>query len=453
MCNYLTDPVGCIVGNVASGFIGDLANAVQTGESDLIGSLSTLWVGVPTPAVGSPTSSAPTGATLFLWDATSWYTTAFAVLGLLIAAIRIAWTRKMAPAEDALKGLINLTLVMGCAVPATVLASQAGDAFSNWILELALGQKAGSGPFTTTDASSFDTAMKNVTNLSEQASVQMLVIVLGLLAILSCIVQVIVMIARYALMGITLGCLPMTAGMSGTQAGKTPFRKNVAWLLAFVMYKPVAALIYAYSIVQMKSDSFVGSLAGIAMIIMACVALPALMRFITPLVSGTTGGGGGAGAALAGAGVAAGARMVMSSAGQGSGSSGGGGGGGMDPGPSGSQTAAAGGGQSGGGGGGGDSGGGPDGADSGGGDGGAQSAQSPGADSGGATGATTSQGAGAAASGGGGAAAGGGAAGGAAAAGGPAGIALAAGTQAASSIKSGVENQAEGGGAGGADQK
>jgi hypothetical protein len=449
MCNWILHPFGCAAGSAASGVIGDIASAVQTGETDLIGSLSTLWVGVPTPTLGSPTSSSPSGATLFLWDTTSWYTAAFAVMGLLIAAIRMAWSRKMAPAEDALKGLINLVIVTGCAVPATVLATQAGDAFSNWILELALGVQAGTGPFTTGDASAFDTAMKNVTDLSEQGSAQMLIIVIGLLAILSCIVQVIVMIARYALLGLTLGALPVTAGISGTAAGKTAFRKNVGWLVAFVLYKPVAALIYGFSIVEMKSDSFVGQLAGLTMIVMACVAMPALMRFVTPLVSGTTGGGGGAGAALAGAGVAAGARMVMSSAGQGAG----GGGGGSSPapsGPSGSQSAAGGASQqpSGGGGSGGSDSGGPDGAESGAG----QTAST----GGGASGAVPAagQGAGAAGVGGGGAAAGGGAAGAGAAAGGPVGAAVAAGTAVASSVKSGVEGQTSGGGgASGAEQK
>lgn len=44
---------------------------------------------------------------------------------------------------------------------------------------------------------------------------------------------------------ILAGVLPLTAAGSTTEAGKATFYKTTAWLLAFVLYKPVAAIIYA----------------------------------------------------------------------------------------------------------------------------------------------------------------------------------------------------------------
>ncbi|MCQ4044278.1 hypothetical protein ACFOSC_29700 [Streptantibioticus rubrisoli] len=413
--SWIIHPINCTTHAVTSGIINDIASAVQTAEADMIGALASLWTHVPTPTVGSTDTGQPVGAVAFLWTDTSWLVGAFAVLGLLIAAGKLAWQRRAEPAKAAFRGLFNLVVVSGCSVAVIELLTKAGDDFSEWILQQSL---------QTSASSDFGSAMKNLTVLSTSSMSLMLVIVMGLIAILSCIVQLMLMLVRFAMLGLLTGLLPVTASVSGTESGQAAFKKACGWLLAFVLYKPVAATIYAYAIVSMKQQGLTDVLSGLAMIIMSVVALPALMRFIVPAVSAVSGGGGGAGAALAGAGIATGARMLGQGAQSSSGGGGGGGsggGGGDDSGPTGSNQTptSSGGGQGQGQGGGG--GGAPMGAE-----GGAEAAGAGGAGAGGA-------GAGAASGAGGGAAAGGAAGAGAAA--GPAGIAVAAGAQAAQKIK------------------
>ncbi|MGW3200119.1 hypothetical protein ACWDBD_37245 [Streptomyces sp. NPDC001118] len=326
MCDYLWHPFRCTAGSAANGIIGEIASGIQTAEADIVGTLSSMWVDIPTPKMGSTTTGQPLGPVAFLWEYTQWLTMFFAVLGLLIAAGRMAWERRGEPAKEALQGLFRLVIVTGCSVAGVTLATQFGDYFSTWILEHALNVQASDGTnLTSTGASEFGTAMKNLTVLQTKGLADFLVIVMGLFGIISCIIQLILMLIRYAMLGLLVGTLPVAASLSGTENGKSMYKKAVGWLIAFIAYKPVAATIYAYSIVSMKQDDVTSVLAGLAMIIMAVATLPALMRFIVPAVSQSTGSGTGAGAALAGAGLATGARMIASRIGAGGGSGGGGG--------------------------------------------------------------------------------------------------------------------------------
>lgn len=78
----------------------------------------------------------------------------------------------------------------------------------------------------------------------------------------------------------------------------------IAWLLAFIAYKPAAAIIYAMAFRLLRDDGpttdptgIWANIAGVALMGMALVALPAMMRFLVPMISSQTGGGG-AGTAL-----------------------------------------------------------------------------------------------------------------------------------------------------------
>ncbi|MGW1807159.1 hypothetical protein [Streptomyces sp. NPDC002078] len=432
-----------------------MASGIQTAQADIVGTISSMWVDIPTPKLGSTTTGEPLGPVAFLWEYTHWLTMFFAVLGLLIAAGRMAWERRGEPAKEALQGLFRLVVVTGCSVAGVTLATEFGDYFSTWILENALHVQASDGTnLSSTGASEFGTAMKNLAVLQTNGLAAFLIIVMGLFGIISCIIQLILMLVRYAMLGLLVGVLPVAASLSGTENGKSMYKKAVGWLIAFIAYKPVAATIYAYAIVSMKQDDITSVLAGLAMIIMAVAALPALMRFIVPAIGATTGSGTGAGAALAGAGVATGARMIASRSGASGGSGGGGSGGPSGGGPTGSNNAA--GGSPGGGqgeeqaGSQGPSGGAP----SAGGEGGQSPTGGEGAipaQSGGPEGAGggTAAGAGAGAGGGaggatGGAAAGAGAAGGAAAAAGPAGMGAAVAVQKVNQAKQAAQGAIEG---------
>ena len=383
------------------------------------------------------------GAVLFLQSSLWWYMGAAAVVSVIIGGVRMAWEQRAEPGKETVKSLMTLIVVAGAGVTIVGLLVSAFDSFSVWILDGALSCDVGAD--SACFGENIAALLALTTNPNTGGLGAMLVIILGIIAILAAAAQIVLMIARGGMLVILTGILPLSAAATNTEMGKGWFKKNVGWLVAFILYKPAAAIVYAASfqlvgtnIFQDDGTGFSAVLTGLILMVLALFAMPALMRFVTPLVSSLSAGAGGAlGAAAIMAlpsGAAAAGRLAT---GSGGGSSVGGG-----PGATGGQgsTGAAG----------------PSGSNGGGGSApqAAQSSSAAGGGSGGMTGAAASSGAAgggtgaAAASAGGGAAAGGAAAG---AAGGPVGMAAgvaigaaAQGVQAATGAAKNVGNKATG---------
>ena len=69
--------------------------------------------------------------------------------------------------------------------------------------------------------------------------------ILALIAILASLIQIFLLIARGGLVVVLGGTWPLSAAASSTPAGNAWFKKTTAWLLAFILFKPVASIIYA----------------------------------------------------------------------------------------------------------------------------------------------------------------------------------------------------------------
>lgn len=383
------------------------------------------------------------GAVLFLQSSLWWYMGAAAVVSVIIGGVRMAWEQRAEPGKETVKSLLTLIVVAGAGVTIVGLLVSAFDSFSVWILNGALSCDVGAE--SACFGQNITTLLALTTNPNTGGLGSLLVIIFGIIAILATAAQIVLMIARGGMLVILTGILPLSAAATNTEMGKGWFKKNVGWLVAFILYKPAAAIVYAASfqlvgtnIFQDDGTGFIAVLTGLILMVLALFAMPALMRFVTPLVSSLSAGAGGAlGAAAIMAlpsGAAAAGRLAT---GSGGGSSAGGG-----PGATGGQgsTGAAG----------------PSGSNGGGGSApqAAQASSAAGGGGGGMTGAAASSGAAgggtgaAAASAGGGVAAGGAAAG---AAGGPVGMAAgvaigaaAQGVQAATGAAKNVGNQATG---------
>ncbi|WP_254517711.1 hypothetical protein, partial [Salmonella enterica] len=85
-----------------------------------------------------------------------------------------------------------------------------------------------------------------------------------------------------------------------------------AWLAAFILYKPAAAIIYATAFYLTGTDvlkddgtGLLSILTGMILMVLALFAMPALMRFVTPMVGAMAAGGAGMGAAALAGGAAA----------------------------------------------------------------------------------------------------------------------------------------------------
>lgn len=270
--------IGAGVSSVAGDAINWMANDFLHAEQQAFIWVTSLWVNIPSPQFATSDLSAPTGAAAFIWNDTRWYVAAFAMGGLLIAAGKLALERRAEPARTAVYGILTLAVVTSVTAGVVELSVEAGDQYSQWIINQAFGQQGMQG------------GIENLTSLGVQATVgSALVLILAIIAIVACLIQIALLLTRVAMLTLLMGMLPLAAAMSGTQTGREWFQKFLSWMFAYALYKPVAATIYAAAFVSMQSQSGVTQVAGMVMVLMAIVALPALMRFFSPVAAPATG--------------------------------------------------------------------------------------------------------------------------------------------------------------------
>jgi hypothetical protein len=317
-----TCQAGDFINDRANDAIKQWAQAIADAVGNVVKTLGTFWVNVGTPeltaAPGGTTASDPV---LFLQNSLYFWTAALAVLSVLVGAAKMIIERRGAPLRDLARSLATLVVVSGAGVAAVGLLTAAADQFSAWIIK------------NSTDGTSFNANITAMLQLSATSPVgSVMIILLGLIAILASVLQIMLMIVRGGLLVVLTGIFPTAAAFTNTEAGKGWFQKCTAWLIAFILYKPAAAIVYAtaFQLTGTKvfgiggdgkdfSSALLSTVTGLALMIIALFAMPALMRFVTPMVGAVAGGGG----ALAGgavAGMASGA-ISMGWAGRGRGSS------------------------------------------------------------------------------------------------------------------------------------
>ena len=278
-CNVLTGADQCVSELLADG-LAQLADSFADSATWSVKNLTTVWLNTPSPDVTGANSPAT-----WLADRMGWFVLAAAFVSVLWAAYRMASSGTFDHLTDLGWALGRLVIVAGTAAAATALALEVGDAVATWVL----------------DASNvkLDVGLLGGTAISSPGTV----IVLALVVIVAQIVQTVLMLVKNAMVVLLVGFLPLTAGATNTPLGKAGFHKALTWLGAFLLYKPVAAIIYAVSFRMAGDDqSISGLLSGVALMVLAIFALPALMRFLVPVTAAATGGNAGA---LAGAAVGA----------------------------------------------------------------------------------------------------------------------------------------------------
>ncbi|MDQ0867379.1 hypothetical protein [Arthrobacter globiformis] len=318
--------IGCHAGaaieDAANDAIKNMAKAIADAVGQTVKTLGTFWVNVGTPDLtAAPGGSTASDPVLFVQNSLYFWTASLAVLSVLVGAAKMVIERRGAPLRDLVRSLATLVVVSGAGVAAVGLLTVAADKFSAWIIE------------SSTDGTSFNENITSLLALSATSPIgSIMIIFLGLIAILASVMQIVLMIVRGGLLVILTGIFPTAAAFTNTEAGKGWFQKCTAWLIAFILYKPAAAIVYATAF-QLSGSKIFGNVGdgkdfgssllttvtGLALMIIALFAMPALMRFVTPMVGAVAAGGGGLAAGTVGA-LASGA-ISMGSAGRGGGTS------------------------------------------------------------------------------------------------------------------------------------
>jgi len=228
-----------------------------------------LWIKIDSPDVQNHETVG------FVISHTQYILVVAASIAVIAGAIKMAVSQRGEPLRDIMKSLITMAMVSAGITAFASLLIKASDQFSEWIINQALG---GGTAFS-------DQLTDRMVHPLEDGGVSLaLVILVGILMVISGLVQLALMVVRYGMLILLVGVLPLTASATNTEMGMMWFKRSIAWLVAFVIYKPVAALIYATAIKLMSSptDSTVKVITGATMMVMGIVALPALLRFVSP---------------------------------------------------------------------------------------------------------------------------------------------------------------------------
>jgi hypothetical protein len=243
-----------------------------------------LWIRIDTPDISQ------NGTVGWFQVHTSYILGVVATIAVIWGAIQMAVSHRGEPLRDILKSLLTLVIVSSAGVTFAATLIKAADAFSWWIITQAIG--------ADDNAFANKLAEKMVNPLKDNGVGLALTVIVGIMMVITGIVQLALMIVRYGMLVLLCGILPLTAAATNTEKGMMWFKQAVGWLAGFILYKPVAALIYATAIkliatpaapdnatIVEGAEQTLKVIMGIAMMLLAVVALPAILRFVSPRTS------------------------------------------------------------------------------------------------------------------------------------------------------------------------
>jgi hypothetical protein len=257
--------------------------ALASAFARVMGLLLTFWTG----SGGDPSLTAGASIAEQLGRYTVPLTVTTATIGVIVAGTRmaIASSRAQEPARDLLRGLLVLAFVWWSGAYLVRTLSDAFDAAGRHVLSSA-GVGPGSagdldgvlGSFAVTDAG--------------------LVFLLCLVGALSGLAQFLLLLLREPALALLAGALPVAAGAAISGVGSVYLKRLVAWTAAFTAYSFVAAVVYAAAFVAIGTAGDLGGvISGIALVVVAVAALPAMIRLAAPAVQAMASGRSGDGTA------------------------------------------------------------------------------------------------------------------------------------------------------------
>ncbi|OZF42488.1 hypothetical protein [Rhodococcus sp. 14-1411-2a] len=302
---------------------GEIVQSILTGMAQVLTMAMTWWIKIPNPDLQNFTPLQT------ISEYTGWIQLALLVATIIFLALRLAAARRHAllnEAEETYKALSRTVIAATMFSVVVAAGTRAGDAFSDWLI---------------TDTSNRDPVgmVDSMLSINSYGSATPgLMLIIGLVGLLGAIAQAVMLVARQVLLIAAVAAAPLAAAAGGTSVGSQSYDKIVAWIIAFLLFKPVGALVYAMAFLTAQNsanvtegeipdiDQLQQSLLGIVMLTMAAAVLPAMMRLLVPAVAAVGSGGSGAAAAgtalMAGAAVATGGKSMAAGKAVGGGSAG-----------------------------------------------------------------------------------------------------------------------------------
>ncbi|WP_125196404.1 hypothetical protein [Corynebacterium bovis] len=267
------DAVAAGVGNAASKFWGDpvgkFAKSVIEGNQQALEMVMTFWMDFDMGKALVEDNS--TGVVNIMW----YVILGAFVVNVIIVGTRMVWLRRQGVADgiEEIGGVFWNMALYSVVLPAGIFSAiGASDVLSHAILD----------QFGASDADSF---LEGVNFADDQAGPVVMLFIAGLAFVGSC-VQFLAMVARVLILPVLIGLLPLFAGLSATDWGRQGLNSGRNWLIALVLYKPLAAIFYcvAFWVHNSQGDGIVWTavrglavgLAGFSILSLAKVIVPGM---------------------------------------------------------------------------------------------------------------------------------------------------------------------------------
>lgn len=261
--------LGVVLGGIFDAMLIAIKWVVVESVKLILNSIGTLWLKIDTIPL-----SQNEGTVGFVHNQTLWLVVAAGAVSMIFGGMQLAWYQRGEPAREIAKSLVTLLVVSAAGVGIVSALVQVSDGLAQDIINARLKE----------DGATFAGRMGDLVINPLDGTGLAIVLVFGITAILTCFVQIIMMIVRNGMLVLLVSVLPLAAAATNTEMGKAWFKKVVSWLIAFIVYKPVAALIYAAALALAGNDegNMMKVITGVVMMILAVVALPALLRLVAP---------------------------------------------------------------------------------------------------------------------------------------------------------------------------
>lgn len=303
-----------LAGNAAQGGVEAiltwLAGVIVSGAMMALDWMGTWWLGIGSPDMG------PESAAARIQDVTRPLLPIFGVIGTALGLVRFARDPGRDTTMSLVAAMIRTVVTVAIILTATSMLLESGTVLSPWLVDQ-IGQTEEQ---TISAAIGGDSLTESVKG---DIALALIVMLLAFFALLAALVNAVMVLFSYGVAAIIAGILAFFAAMSTTETGEKSFNKLLSWLIAVILFKPVAAIIWGFGLAMAGAyrdsgaegmDQLVGMMCGLVMICAAILALPALARAVAPVTSAGPRGMGGAAAIGAIGGLASGAVLVGASA-------------------------------------------------------------------------------------------------------------------------------------------
>lgn len=272
---------GEVVGDVVGGWFTDLTKSIATGSGLLLGEAMSFWTRtdrsemLQDPAITEIQSLLKYVGIVLLTGSMIWQ------------GIVMMYKKKLDPLVSTGLGLLSFVGWSSLGGTVAVLLNEAGIALAGQVLDNSINT------FAKTVGDSLLGQVGAATGSTFFLSI--------ILFFLSCIQWVLGFFRQGALV-ILLALLPTAAAGQLNESTKPWLKKVLSWCLSLILYQPIAAIIFAIGLQLIGGQDLSSVLVGMAVIALAIISMPTMLRFFD--WGGqklTTGGGGGGGAMALGA--------------------------------------------------------------------------------------------------------------------------------------------------------